>query len=242
MNILITGIAKGIGKAICERLVQEGHTVYGTYNSSKTEALALQKKLKQVKLYQVDFADRTQTKQFLAELKGISFAAIVNNAGMIAFENWDEFSMELWDKTMEVNLNTPVLISHSLRDNLEIGGSIVNIASTDGMVGSFASIAYSASKAALLNLTQSLTCVFADKQVRVNAVTPGWVGNGMNSPVIAEAKWLNPLGRTAAYEEVANVVNFLISSEASFINGQNIVVDGGSSAVEYTLKKESELV
>lgn len=239
---LVTGISKGIGRAICEQLVKDGYFIVGTYNTSRKEALQIQKKLKNIELHQVNFADRKQTKKLLKVIKKHKFDAIINNAGIIDFENWDEFSMELWDKTMEVNVNTPMLICHTLRQNIIDGGSIVNITSTDGMIGSFSTIAYSASKAALINLTKSLTCVFADKKVRVNSISPGWVGDGMDTPAIADAKWLNPLGRTADYSEIAQCVSFLISPKSSFVNGENMVVDGGSSAVDYVMKKESEAI
>ena len=149
--------------------------------------------------------------------------------------------METFDKIMEVNLNAPMMLSHVLRDSIDKGGSIINISSTDGLIGSLSSIAYSASKAALINISKSLTNVYAQKKIRVNTIAPGWVGDGMDSPAIEDAKWINPLGRTGRYEEIANVVYFLISDQANFINGETLVVDGGSSAVDYVLKKEEEL-
>lgn len=240
-KVLVTGASRGIGKSIAEILSKEGYSVIGTYNTGSEEAKAIQDKYENIEFMQVNFSDRNSTLNFIKKLENEKFTAIINNAGMIDFEDWDEFSMELWDKTMEVNLNTPMLISHKLRDNLEMGGSIVNISSTDGMIGSLSSIAYSASKAALLNLTQSLANVFAEKKIRVNAIAPGWVGDGMDSPAIEEAKWVNPLGRTADYKEIAKVVKFLISEDASYINGSTITVDGGSMAVDYVLKKEDEL-
>lgn len=93
----------------------------------------------------------------------------------------------------------------------------------------------------MTNLTKSLINIFAEKSVRVNPITPGWVGDGIETPAIKEAKWLNPFNRTASYDEVAKVIRFLISDDASFINGESLVVDGGSSSVDYVLKKESEL-
>jgi 3-oxoacyl-[acyl-carrier protein] reductase len=119
-----------------------------------------------------------------------------------------------------------MLLTQGLQGNLKDGGAIVNIASTDGLIGSFSSMAYSVSKAALLNLTKSLANVLGGRRIRVNAVAPGWVGDGMDSPAIEDAKKLSPLGRTATYEEVANTVSFLLSDQASFVNGAALVVDG----------------
>ena len=241
-KVLVTGVSRGIGRSICEKLVKEGYFVFGTYNTGVKEAKELKSKLKNVDILQVDFLKRKNTIEFIKTIKKENIYALVNNAGTIIFEDWNNFKMDSWDKTLEVNLNTPMLLCHTLRDSIQDGGSIVNIASTDGMIGSITSIAYSASKAALINLTQSLTNVFADRKIRVNTISPGFVGGGMDSPALKDAKWINPLNRTADYKEIANVVNFLISEDASFVNGENLVVDGGTRAVDYFLKKESELV
>lgn len=240
-KVLVTGVSKGIGQSIAKQLLSEGYFVVGTYNTTAITPSDLSGTDSNCALYKVDFSVRAETMAFLAQIQNDSFYGIVNNAGMIDFESWNDFSMELWDKTMEVNLNAPVVICHALRNAVENGGSIVNIASTDGNIGSISSIAYSASKAALINVTKSLTNVFAPKKVRVNAVTPGWVGEGMDSPAIKIANENNPLGRTAKYEEIAYVVSFLLSEKSGYVNGTSLVVDGGDSAVSYVLKKESEL-
>lgn len=243
-KILITGISRGIGKAICKELVNNGYFVIGTYNTNRQEAEKIKKELEFVEVYQVDFSNRENTLKFIEKIKGEIFYALVNNAGIFVGEQFDKFSMENWDKTMEVNLNTPLILSQGLKDSLEEGGAIVNISSTDGMIGSIVGIAYSASKAALINLTQSLANVLAYKKIRVNAIAPGWIGDGMQAPaeLMKAVTWLNPLGRTATYEEIANVVSYLISDKANYINGTTIAVDGGDSAVSYAGKKESELV
>jgi 3-oxoacyl-[acyl-carrier protein] reductase len=241
-TVLVTGISKGIGKSICIKLLKLGYIVHGTYNSGKQEAEELKNQFENLTIYQADFSKREETLALVEKLKSIKFDGIVNNAGVIVFEQWDEFSMETWDKTMEVNLNAPMMIVHGLRNNINDNASIVNISSTDGMIGAITSIAYSVSKAALINLSQSLTNVFAGKKIRVNSLAPGFVGDGMNSPALNDAKWINPLNRTADYNEIAEVVEFLLSDRASFVNGTNIVADGGTRAVDYFLKRESELV
>lgn len=240
-KVLITGVSKGIGNACAGLLAKEGWEIVGTYNSSKKEALVLKKEVKGVTLHKVDLSKRAQTIKLLEKLKDEKFDAIINNAGVIFFEEWEKFTMKAWDETMEVNLNAPVLIAQTLRNNINRGGCIINISSTDGAVGSVSSIAYAASKAALTNLSESLTNVFGDSKIRVISISPGWIGDGMGSPVLDEAKWLNPLGRTAEYKEIAGAISLLLDEKASFINGVDIVVDGGSSAVDYCLKKEGEV-
>lgn len=237
---LVTGVSKNIGNAIARKLASDGYFVHGTYNTSEKEALLLKEEVKDVELHQVDFTDRKQTLTLIEKLKEVKFDALVNNAGIIIFEAFDKLNYDNWDKVLEVNLNTPFILSHGLRNNFNKGAVVVNIASTDGMTGAFVSMSYSASKAALINLTKSLGNVLGRKGIRVAAIAPGWVGSGMDSPAIKEAMANNPLNRNATPEEIANVVSFLVSDKASFINGQTVIVDGGYQNVDSILKKEAE--
>lgn len=239
-NILVTGISKGIGMCIARLLVSEGYFVYGTYTSSVDEAQKLKEELKNMEIFQSDFTDRKQVLSLIEKLKDIKFDGIVNNAGIIIFEKFDELNIENWDKVINVNLNAPLILSHGLRNNLNKGSTIINICSTDGFIGSFVSLSYSASKAALINLTKGLGNIFGKDGIRVVGIAPGWVGSGMDSPAIKEAEANNPLNRNATGEEIANVVSFLLSDKASYINGTTITVDGGYTNVDPILKKESE--
>lgn len=237
---LVTGITKNIGREILKKLISEGYFVHGTYKSDLVEAEKLKLELTNLELYKVDFSERKQTLDLIEKLKDVRFDVIVNNAGVIEFEQFDKLDYKNWDKVFEINLNAPFLISHGLRNNINSGGTIVNIASTDGLTGAFVSMSYSASKAALINLTKSMGNVFGKNKVRVVAIAPGWVGSGMDSPAIVEAMANNPLGRNANPEEIANAVSFVVSEGASFINGQTIIVDGGYTNVDPILKKEAE--
>ncbi len=240
-KVLITGVSKGIGNATAKLLASEGYYIVGTYNSNEDLAQKLKAEITNIDLHKVDFSDRKQTKEFIERIKGETFYSVINNAGIINFEQWEELTEENWDSTLEVNLTTPLLINYGLRNSIMQGGVIVNISSTDGLKGALASIPYAASKAALTNLSMSLANVFGPKKVRVVSLSPGWIGDGMGSPVIEDAKWFNPLGRTADYEEIANAISLLLSDKASFINGTNFIVDGGSMAVDYCIKKENDL-
>ena len=236
----MTGISKGIGKAICEMLVSEGYFVHGTYNTGEKEAGGLKEKLKNVEIYQVDFTNRQKLLELVEKLKKYQLDVIVNNAGVIHFELFDTLTIDSWDDTLSVNLTAPLLICHGLRKNINRGGSIINISSTDGSSGCYASIAYSVSKAGLINLTKSLGNIFGPINIRVNSVSPSWVGAGMDSPAVKEAVDNTPLGKIATFDEIAKVVSFLVSEKASYINGTDITVDGGYSNVDPILKKEAE--
>jgi len=234
-------MSRGIGKAIAEKLVKEGYFVYGICNTRQVEAEELKGKLGKIEIYQADLSDRQQTLNLIEKLKQHKFQALVNNAGIFVLNKFDNFNLDTWDKTFEVNLNAPLLLAMGLKDNIEKDGAIVNIASTDGYNGSFAGMDYSASKAALINLTKSLGNNFGSRGVRVNAIAPGWINTDMDTEVIGDAPDLTPLGRNGKPEEIANFVSFLISDKASFANGATFIVDGGYTNVDPVMKKESEL-
>ncbi|WKZ24179.1 MAG: SDR family oxidoreductase [Candidatus Dojkabacteria bacterium] len=240
-KVLITGVSRGIGKATAKLLAQEGYYIVGTYKSNKQAAEQLKTEIKNIDLFQVDLSKRSETLEFVEKLKNENFYAIVNNAGILNFEQWEQLTLENWDTTLEVNVTAPLLICHGLRKSIGAGGVIINVSSTDGLKGALASIPYAVSKAALTNLTLSLANVFGPQNVRVISLAPGWIGDGMGSPVIEDAKWFNPLGRTAEFNEIASAISLLLSEKASFINGTNFIVDGGSMAVDYCIKKENDL-
>ena len=241
-TILVTGGARGIGRAITEKLLAEGHKVYVVYKESTEQANELAEKYgDRVAAMQANLADSEQINKIIEQLKDVRLNGIVNNAGIVYLTKWDELNFDEWDETLAVNLTAPVKLVHSLRNNLKDGGAVVNIASVDGFVAAFDTVAYAASKAALISATKSLAAILGSRGIRVNAIAPGWVETEMTADTMPdESKELTPLKRNAKPEEVANVVNFLLSDQSSFVSGTTVTVDGGLTVVDYTLFKESE--
>lgn len=237
--VVVTGASKGIGRAIAIQLSEAGYLVYGVHSSSPEEAEKLASKYGII-FHQADLSRREQTLKLAKELAAVSPHALINNAGIWQMDDLDGTNFDVWDKTIEVNLTAPLILSRLIGRRMNLGSSIVNIASTDGLLGAYNGISYSASKAALINLTKSLGNTFGPKNIRVNAIAPGWVDTAMvDDNVVENAQDTNPMGRTGKPQEIANIVEFLISDKASYINGETIVVDGGGVNVDYGLKKES---
>jgi len=237
---LVSGASKGIGKSIALKLLKEGYMVYATYNSGKNDALKIENEYSNIKFYKCDFTNDEDLSSLINKIGEIRLDAIINNAGMIEFENFKDFDFKLWKDTFQVNLFAPLYLSLKLQDNLTDNASIVNISSLDGYVGSYSSMAYSSSKAALINLTKSLGNNFGLRGIRVNALAPGWIDTGMATEESYEATQLTPLGRNGTPDEVANLVYFLVSEQSSFVNGETIVIDGGYGNVDYIMLQESK--
>src|SRR5690606_20752632 len=131
------------------------------------------------------------------------------------FEN---YNMNSWDQVVSVNLEAPLIISQGLKDNIKKGGSIINIASTDYMVGAITSISYAASKAGLVSLTKSLALNLANKKIRVNTVAPTCVltnmGKAAGNEVLEEAVRLTPTGRNTITTDFCTLVAFLALEKA----------------------------
>lgn len=254
---LVTGVSwdTGIGFAITKQLVCDGYYVYAIYHSEDATAKEILEKEHQnsVKCIQCDLTDRDAVYSLVESLrKTTHLDAIVNNAGAFSGgENIDNYDISEWDRVFAVNVTAPLLLSVGLKSILNPNAVIINMVSTDGQKGSFSSISYAASKAALINLTDSLAINFGydEKKIRVTAVCPGWVkAFDENDPVSSEmvpfisrstGSQLCPLGRFAEPKEIANVVSFLLSDKASFISGGFVPVHGGYSGVSFDMYAES---
>lgn len=240
---VVTGISRGLGKAVATLLLEQGHTVIGTYNTNADAAKALQQTYGKLSIYHVDLLDSKNLDEFINSLQDTKLDGIVNSAGVFLEIDFGTFDKKAFEDSFTINTFAPLYLVQGLHSNLKDRSSVVNIASNDALVGAIVGIAYSASKAALLNITQSLANILADRKIRVNAIAPGWMGDGMQAPeeLLQVAADYNPLKRISSYEEVAKTVLFLLSDDASYVNGTSLIVDGGDMATNYVLQKEAEM-
>ena len=237
-NILITGAANGIGNATAKKARDMGYKVYGL---DKIEVDATQPEYKDIEWIHADLKDRKQVEQVIRDLKDTPLFALVNNAAEILGSPWETFSFDEWDQAIEANLTAPLLLSHGLRKNFERGGSIINISSNGGQHAAYSNIPYNLTKAAQINLTQSLAANFGPQGVRVNTILPGWVTTESAKPYIPNVvEKVTPLGRSAEPEEIADAILFLLSDQARFINATQLVVDGGFEAIDYSMYELEE--
>jgi len=232
-TILITGAANGIGKVTAQKARDEGFKVYGL---DKVKVDEKSPDHKGISWLHVDLSKRDEVDGAIKSFGDQPLFAIINNAAEVLGSPWEKFNFDEWDKAIEANITAPLRLCHGLRKNLIQGGSIINISSEGAKYGAYGTIPYTLTKAAQLNLTQSLAINFGPQGVRVNAILPGWVNTESAKPFIPPVTTeVTPLGRNAEPEEVADVILFLLSDKAKFINGAQIDVDGGFNTIDYSV-------
>ncbi len=232
-NVLITGAANGIGKATAQKARDMGYKVFGLDMARVDDTMP---EYADIEWIRADLSKPEEVANVIRDLKHTQLFALVNNAAEILGSPWDDFDFDEWNKAIEANLTAPLRLCHGLRKNFVKGGSIINISSQGGRHAAYGSIPYTLTKAAQINLTQSLAANFGLQGVRVNAVLPGWVNTESAMPYIPSvAAQITPLGRNAEPQEIADAVLYLMSDQARFINGTQLVVDGGYDAIDYSI-------
>ncbi len=239
---VVTGGSRGIGRACALALAHDGWGVAVGYRSSEAEAKeaveALESAGARSIAVRLDVADEHSVAEGFREVTGAlgAVTGLVNNAGFTKDGLMLKYSMDAYDRTMDTNVRGAYLCSQAaLRGMLRAKwGRIVNMSSAIAFRGNAGQTAYAASKSALVGITKSLAREVGGKGITVNAICPGLVDTDMTSHLDDEARAVyvgqTPIGRTAHLEEVAAVVRFLMSDEASYVNGAVIPVDGGLTA------------
>lgn len=236
---LVTGSSRGIGKATALEFARRGANVIVNCSRSIEEANGVAEEIRSLGrrcvAIQADVSRETEVAQMIEQIirEFGRIDVLVNNAGMVLDVPFSERTVNQWTLTLSVNLIGPFICSKAVASVMRNQGSgvIVNVASSNG-IDSFSpeAIDYDAAKAGVIMLTRDLAKEFSPI-IRVNAVAPGWVDTAMNEKLPAEfleeEKKKIYLQRLARPEEIAKVIVFLASDDASFITGSIVKVDGG---------------
>ncbi|HCQ5322292.1 TPA: D-threitol dehydrogenase, partial [Listeria monocytogenes] len=237
---VVTGAASGIGKAMAELFSEKGAYVVLLDIKEDVKDVAAKINPSRTLALQVDITKKENIEKVVAEIKKVypKIDILANSAGVALLEKAEDLPEEYWDKTMELNLKGSFLMAQIIgREMIATGGGkIVNMASQASVIALDKHVAYCASKAAIVSMTQVLAMEWAPYNINVNAISPtviltelgkkAWAGQ-----VGEDMKKLIPAGRFGYPEEVAACALFLVSDAASLITGENLIIDGG-----YTIK------
>ena len=238
-TVFVTGGSRGIGKEVALKFAENGYNVVINYVSSKTnvEELKSEFESKGVKtlIMQADVTDKEAidevVKKAIEEFGSIDI--LVNNAGITRDNLLMRMSEEEFDKVIEINLKGTYIVTKAVTKYMmkKRKGSIINLSSVVGVAGNAGQCNYSASKAGIIGFTKSVAKELASRNIRSNAVAPGFIETDMTAVLSDEVKESIhnqiPLKRMGTAKEVANLIYFLGSEESSYITGQVINVDGG---------------
>lgn len=239
-NVLVTGGTRGIGEAISREFAKKGYNLIINYVNSNEKAQNLKQELEKeynikVLPIQADISNEKEIKN-MVDIAIKEFGRInvlINNAGIVIDREFEDRTVEDWKKTLDINLIAPFVLTKLVGKEMmkQKSGAIINISSTNGINTYYpTSVDYDASKSGLISLTYDSAVQFAP-YVRVNCVAPGWVNTEMNKELpedfVKEETERILVKRFAEPKEIAKVVTFLASEDASFVNSTVIKVDGG---------------
>jgi 3-oxoacyl-[acyl-carrier protein] reductase len=238
-SALVTGASRGIGAAIAQALASDGWAVGVNYRSDRGRADAVVEAIERdggrAMAVAGDVSDPAAPDEMFGALEeafGVPVLALVNNAGVNRDDLAPALTDEEWSTVLEVNLSAAFrLTRRALRGMLRArAGRIVNVSSVAGLRANPGQANYAAAKAGLLAFTKTVAVEVARRGITVNAVAPGLIETDMTSDVAQELRAAVPARRIGTPEEVAACVRFLVSAEASYVNGAVLTVDGGLAA------------
>ncbi|WP_281557801.1 SDR family oxidoreductase [Thalassomonas sp. RHCl1] len=240
-SAIVTGGGSGMGAATARKLLENGWsvTIFGRTKAKLDKFLADIGQPDKIHAVQGDVSQRDDVQNLINShiAKFGRLDGLVNSAGVAIGGSISEVTLDDWKQVMSINVegvfNTISLAVEHLK---KVGGSIVNVSSVSGLGGDWGFSPYNASKGALSNFTRALALELGNQGMRVNAVAPSLTDTDMTSfltesdEMMALFKSRNPIGRAARPDEIASAIIFLLSDDASFINGVDLPVDGGISA------------
>ena len=247
---LVTGGASGIGKAICQRLVEEGaDLVFIDRNIEAGKVFDQELSQESSRLFiAADLTNEDEVERGFNETKKIlgHIDVLINNAGGAFGENYKETTVQNWNADLALNLTSHYLLTSLVLPEMEKRekGVVINISSVNG-IQALGCPAYSAAKAGLISFTQTVATEYGPKGIRCNVVLPGTVETPVwkhrveaRPDVFEKVKSWYPVGRVGRPEDIAAAVAFLSADEAGFVNGASLAVDGGLTAGSFKMIKD----
>lgn len=237
--VCITGGSRGIGKEVAIKYAENGYDVVINYVSDRTDVESLKKEFNekgvQSLIIKADVSKADEVEEFVKKAieKFGKIDVLVNNAGITKDNLLMRMSEEEFDKVIEINLKGTYLVTKAVTKYMmkKRNGSIINLSSVVGVVGNAGQCNYSASKAGIIGFTKSVAKELASRNIRANAVAPGFIETDMTNVLSDNIKESIhnqiPLKRMGSAREVANLIYFLGSEQSSYITGQVINIDGG---------------